>query len=466
MGWFLIPLTIILFLSAPRWLYVLVIFFIPFSATAIINVKPLVFGIPVSIFIGSFWILSVVLNTIKTFRFKLPSYRGKSLVLLVVFSIIVLLSLMMPIIIDGKISTASDRLNGKELYPLFLMPRHIVQALYLIYGVIFTTMISAKNSRLLEFKRSIRIYVLSSIFVSLWGWLQWSLYHLNMPYPAYIFNNSITPSAANFAAEMGIIKTIKVSSVAVEASILAQYLLTVIPIILFALISKKVIISRFIDRLAFALTVSSLFISGSTTGYIGILFLFLLVIIMLFLLRVFRERYFYWIIASLFACISVYAFIPAAKVLINETLFYKIESYSFAERLRNIINAWGYFLEYPLLGIGWGSFTCPDLIVKLLAGTGAIGFASFIALIVYVFIQLKKSLTVHIPYESSDSNAVRLMGVAMGCSFYTLLFACILSSLYFVFSYLWFIAGMVIAVISIVNKDNYSRLIKGNNTLS
>jgi len=291
-GRFLIPLTIVLFLLSPSRLYVLVIFFIPFSATAIINVTSLGSGVPVPIFIGSFWMLRVVLNTTKTFRFRLPSYRGKSLVLLIVFLTIVLLSLAMPIIINGKMLIASSVLNNTETHQLFFTPRHLVQGLYLIYGIIFTIMISTKNSCLLEFNRSIRIYILSSIFVSLWGWLQWTLFRLNIPYPDYIFNNSITEAAVYSPATVGIIKTIKVSSVAVEASILSQYLLTVIPIILFAVISKKVIISRRIYCMALALAVSTLFISGSTTGYVGILFLFVLVIVMLFLRGIFRLKHF------------------------------------------------------------------------------------------------------------------------------------------------------------------------------
>ena len=48
----------------------------------------------------------------------------------------------------------------------------------------------------------------------------------------------------------------------------------------------------------------------------------------------------------------------------------------------------GYFLEYPLLGLGWGVFPTYDLVINLLVNFGILGTIAFLTYIGYLLFKL------------------------------------------------------------------------------
>jgi hypothetical protein len=59
-------------------------------------------------------------------------------------------------------------------------------------------------------------------------------------------------------------------------------------------------------------------------------------------------------------------------------IFDKLSTGSGLERMMTISLAYGYFQQFPILGIGWGSATSHDLVVKLLSNVGILGSITFL----------------------------------------------------------------------------------------
>jgi hypothetical protein len=71
--------------------------------------------------------------------------------------------------------------------------------------------------------------------------------------------------------------------------------------------------------------------------------------------------------------------VPIVRDVLSSVLLDKASSGSALERLMTVQLAFGYFQKYPLLGIGWGSATSHDLLVKLLSNVGILGAFTFFA---------------------------------------------------------------------------------------
>lgn len=457
-GWVLIPLGVVLFFIAPRWLYVLMVFFIPFSATAVVNIRTGLTGsgLQATIFFGSLWILSVLLKTIVTGRIRLNYNLRLPFVLLSMFLGIELLSLMMPILIDGKLLVHFPELSHKEAKLLMFSGRHITQALYLIYGIIVAIMVAIKNSDVKQLSSSIKIYVLSGLFVSLWGVMQLFLYTLHIPYPAFIFNNSITPSAQGFRQVLGDLAIKRISSVAVEPSILSQFLLTVIPLLFFSIIRRSPIFTARFDRFCLLLVLFVLLISTSTTAYYGLFITSIVILVMMYSLRLLQFRHLIYsmglfLIASIALFIAIFL-VPAGGVLIQNLIIEKMMTYSGQDRLQSIINAWHYFLKYPILGIGWGSIGSHDLVVKILSNSGLFGFFSFGMFVFYTLSRHLKGFSCYL-YNERDS-IVFLWNMAIFVSFFVLLTINLLTGFAFVFGHFWFVTGISIAVTGLLRRHS------------
>jgi glucan phosphoethanolaminetransferase (alkaline phosphatase superfamily) len=273
-GWVAIPLGFVLLLTRPDFLYNLMIFFIPFSATAIINVGSVGSGsgVPITMFFGSLYLFYKFTHICVTRKIKLPRIQTLSIQLIWIFGVAATVSsLLMPIIIDGQMLIASPTLSSNEVYPLTFSMTNLTQVIYLIYAICLTTVVAKRNLEPIQFKATLKIYLLSAFFVTAWGWLQVVCYYTDIPYPDIIFNNSITMSAQGYTAEFGELGLKRVSSVAVEPAVLAQYLMTVIPIVLFSVNHNEPILnSSKADKMILLATISLLLITTSTTAYVGL----------------------------------------------------------------------------------------------------------------------------------------------------------------------------------------------------
>ena len=105
-GWLVMPVGLVLAVVSPRWLYLSMIFAIPFSATAVVNFGASggmldSFGIQAAIFLGCVWLAREVVTRIRARDFRLPASLRTTALLLLGFLAAATLSLVMPAIING-----------------------------------------------------------------------------------------------------------------------------------------------------------------------------------------------------------------------------------------------------------------------------------------------------------------------------------------------------------------------------
>lgn len=430
-------------------LYWLAVFFVPFSSTAIVNVgsNGAYSGLQAWMFFGTLWIVS---QTVSGVRLKNSSYRQQmraSTRKLIVFLLVAFCSLIMPLWIDGRLSIYFQSPLSNDAHPLVFSFQHVTQFLYLVFGVLFAIFVGLKNSHFVEFKKTLRVLLLSAIFVNCWGILQWFCYERGFDYPAFLFNTNKNEAAMGFSSEFSDLGISRISSVATEPSILAQYLLVVLVLVAFAVLGQQVILNKLLDRFALGLTLMVLLLTTSSTAYVGLAVLvpvFLFAFIRLGRMRPLRAAL--SLAALVICCLVVYARTSVVQDLADAVIFSKADSYSGLERLNSVILAAGYFVQYPILGVGWGSVTSHDLVFKLLADTGIAGL--------FAFCWFLKSLASGLwnsssgmrmgPQEAPSSYWASCLLVAI----FVLILTCAVSEFTYVFGPLWLVFGMSFATIS------------------
>jgi hypothetical protein len=445
-GWVLIPLGVIFYFFAPDRLYPWMVFFLPFSATAVVNIGSgdAASGVQAPIFLGALWMarefpkfLSAKNSPIRQ-NLRLPAKQLR------LFVLIAVVSLIMPIWINGRvyIEDAEFAKGFANAEPLLFRTRHISQILYLIYGVLLAILVAFRNSSLPELIRSVRIFLISAIFVSLWGFMQLFCSVLNLTYPAYIFNTSATGSALGYLEELEDVGIARVSSVATEPSIFAGCMLIALVFALFAVTRKQPVISRRWDRFAVAIIFGALVVSTSTVAYVGLALVFVVYLLALLYLKILRRRH---VIALLVLGtvlgIAVVLFSPA-KDMIATLVLGKGESYSGIARAYTIALAAQYFLQYPILGLGWGSVTSHDLIFKILSNTGILGFWAFSLFLISLFRRLWRGATA----VGNSNPEWRWWSTCLLTAYLVLVFTNVATGFDFVFEHLWFLLGLAMSV--------------------
>ena len=447
-GWILIPLGIALYFFKPHRLYGWMLFFLPFSATAVVNIGSgdSASGVQAPIFLGALWMakefprfLSARDSSIRQ-NLRIPANHLRWFVLVAV------LSLIMPIWINGSLYIDdAEFANGLTTEPLVFKLRNITQIVYLVYGVLLAILVSYKNSELQELIRSIRIFLISAIFVSIWGFLQFFCSLLNLTYPAYIFNTSATGSALGYLETLDDIGITRVSSVAVEPSIFAACMLIALVFALFAVVRNQPLISKWWDRFAVAIIFGALVISTSTIAYLGLLVVFVIYLCSLVYMRILRGRQvIVLLLLAGFLVLAIALFSPAQD-MIYSLIVGKGESYSGIGRAYSVALAAQYFLQYPVLGLGWGSVTSHDLIFKLLSNTGILGFSVFSFFLISLLRRLwRASKTVGI----SDPEW-RWWSRCLLAACLVMVFTNITTGFDFVFEHFWFLLGLAMSVPSL-----------------
>jgi O-antigen ligase len=186
---------------------------------------------------------------------------------------------------------------------------------------------------------------------------------------------------------MGFLETLegigRISSVTAEPSVFAQTIVTLLPLTFPAWLKSGHVISRHFDRFCATIFVISLILCTSSTAYLGLLFFGLLAI--LFLQRtktvsIGKSVVRALAIAGSLVCVAILtvSMVPTVRDFFNLSLLQKASSGSALERLMSVVLAFGYFQRFPVLGIGWGSATSHDLLVKLLSNVGLVGAFMFI----------------------------------------------------------------------------------------
>jgi hypothetical protein len=312
----------------------------------------------------------------------------------------------MPFIIDGRSEVLSNGTLEANLVPIRFGSKNISALISLLFGFAFTVLVVRESMPRTRFQRTLQIYLASGIFVSFWGFFQFGLGLINAPYPYFIFNNSASPYA-QLGGAMSLLNVVRISSVALEPSAFGLILVGMFAIQLMAILSKQYIFGKRFDRYTLVVFFLALMLTGSGTGYIGFVSTCIMgsIAFMRGRKKVVRRGLSILLATGLF--VGLLFALPATRLYMQEAIFSKADSLSALERGTIILADLRYFLNYPLLGIGWGTAPAHDLTMGILANSGMLGLIAFITFIGYLIVKLLRH------GKHSGTNEVGLMLVPL-----------------------------------------------------
>ncbi len=440
----------LLMVFRPKWLYVATIFFLPFTATAAINVGSgeNTSGVQASMFLGTLLMLKVCASTLWKMSFPLPRRGRMCLFWLGVFIAVTALSLIMPVWLEGHVRIPSPRLTDPTPTLIHLTSTNITSVLYMVFGYAFVYLVVTANQKTSTLRLTLKAFLAGSAFASLWGILQLACKMTGIAYPGMIFNTSKSPSAIGSAlATAGLLQQtagiIRIASVSVEPSILSQTLLVALSLCLPFVFGTDTLFSRKIDRKLFWLILVGLSITTSSTAYIGLFIVMLTVLSLLFIGGRLKPKYFLVPLEGLGVSTVLYFTVPAARRVLDMALFTKSQNYSAVERLMTINNAYEMFKKHPVLGIGWQSIGSFDLIINILANAGIIGLSAFLIAIYSIFRALYRSIK--LTNRSLDFDGLMRIDFAAYVAFVVILGTSSFTGILYVFPFFWFTCGLAIA---------------------
>jgi O-antigen ligase len=420
------------------------VFWTLFSASSAANIGEGENGSALQIWMlfGSLWLLRLLFEHMSVFSFSLDRRIARPSIWLIAFLLVASFSLVMPLYIDGALQIASARLGDFSETPLHLTPHNFTQLLYLIFGISIAICVSQANLSNEVRHDTERTILLSALFVSIWGLLQFGCNLTGVPYPDYIFNNSGSVSGMGFLETLNGVS--RVSSVAAEPSMFAQSLVTLLPLTFPAWLGKGYVISRQLDKFCTILFTVLLILCTSSTAYLGLLLLASLGFLMLrrtgslsigkTVTRALLAGGALFLVAVLVA-----SKVPLVRDVMNSAFLEKSSSGSALERLMTVELAFGYFKKFPLFGIGWGSATSHDLLVKLLSNVGIIGTLTFIGALCSVLRRGWRSLQPFVlPIDLSR------FAWLLGCAVFVV--TAVISEFPLAFGNFWLILGMAISI--------------------
>jgi hypothetical protein len=444
LGYILLPVGLAGLCLSTKLLYRIFVFWTLFSATAVMN-----FGegehasaLQVWMFFGFLWLLRLLIEHLSTLSFSIDRRIVRQCLWLIAFLSIATLSLIMPVYINGSLAITSWHLGDWTQTPLYLTSHNFTQLLYLIFGGTIAICVAHSNLREEERHGTERIILLSAVFVSIWGLFQFFCNLTGIPYPDFIFNNSASGAATGFMQTLdnGVSR---VSSVATEPSVFAESLIVLLPLTFPAWLRKGSVMSITADRYCTILFMVMLVLCTSSTAYLGLFLVALATLPLLVRTHTMssaRALKFAFIVctAGLVIAVVVLSTVPIARNVIDLVLVDKGSSGSALERARTVELAFGYFQKYPILGVGWGSLTCHDLIVNLLSSVGIIGATAFLGAIL---------CTIRASWRASDTLAlpISLSRFAWLLSISAFILISIFAGFPFVFGNFWLVVGMAIA---------------------
>lgn len=449
-GWLLILIGLWFMVLRPKWLYALTIFFLPFTATAAINVGSgeNTSGVQASLFLGSLMMLRVCASALWKMSFPLPRKGRMCLFWLGAFIAVAALSLIMPMWLDGHVRIPSPRLFDTSSTLIHLTNKNITGFLYIVFGFAFAYLIVAVNQSMATLRLTLKAFLAGAAFASLWGFLQLVCRMTGIAYPGMVFNTSRSgPALASALVFAGpyqqMTGIIRISSVCDEPSVFAQILLVALSLCLPFIFRTDTLFSRKIDRRLFWLLLVALCITTSSTAYLGLLIIVLVVFSLLFILGMLKLRDFRIPLAGLGAAALIYMTVPPARQVLDMALFTKAEGYSALERAMTVHNAFEMFQKHPVLGIGWSSIASHDLLVNILANAGILGLLFFLLAMYSIFRGLYRSIR-------SRSRSLGIEGLlhldfAAYVALAVLLGTCAIDGFSYVFTYFWFALGLAMA---------------------
>src|SRR6185312_10279586 len=109
LGWIILPLSAVMIVLKPKWVYAMAIFFLPFSASAVVNVGSEDSGSGVQVWLYLAILLLLRWTIVSLFRFEIRIKHELRRPILYLFAFIAAcaLSLLMPLWINGRLQIMS-----------------------------------------------------------------------------------------------------------------------------------------------------------------------------------------------------------------------------------------------------------------------------------------------------------------------------------------------------------------------
>ncbi len=384
-GYILLPLSPFLFFVKRRWLFYATVFFIPFSASAVVYFPSISFGLQIPYFWAMIWLSRLILDTIhgkmRPYH-EASSHQYRIEGALILFLTIGALSLFVPQLgLSALVHPVEEAFHTHGV--LSPSRTNLTQFAYMLFLAAFFLGLLVEVENQGKLMPSLRVFVLSAFFCELWGVFQYLCRVLHLVYPSYIFNNNPAFYQGWDQTIMGHIP--RMCSVATEPSVFSGFLFAVIPLLAFSFF-KRIKITR-VDPLVLVLGLLCALLTFSTTALVGLV---LLLAIGGFLVTstVPWEKG----LKITAGALTGGALILLLYLIFTSPLGYAfqaitLEKLSTASGLERLEGAkLGLHLAYthPLLGVGWGSNRTFDLVTNLLSNVGILGTVSFFLFICLV----------------------------------------------------------------------------------
>lgn len=460
LGYFLIPTAVVLFFRSRLELLYALVFFAPFSASAVINFLSPTFGLQPGYLFGMLYIVrSVIDHVVKEGKIGFARERAR---LLLPFWLFVVAAVLSIVVIPLRGFAIVDRPSGVT-EPLSFGTQNVTQSGYLLFGAIILTAVATEHLREKEFKQLVRIFVGAGVFACLWGWFEVSTFLMGgVEYPKFIFNNSIS-----FDQKAGVVFSAvgvrRISSIAPEPSMLARFLLVPCFITIHDYFRGGELYGKKTSFQLATLFVITLLACASSTGYVGLAAgfggLVLLTVgdrVRSFLQPTAIRRLFITAGGTIalgsfllgVAILAAWAILGLSfsdmYTLFDILILSKLESGSASTRIEGGLQALGLLSKFPFLGAGWGSHRSFDLITYVLGNTGLIGFLLF----AYSHIKvMRKGLSIgwHLNVNGDDSWGSILRSVVLGVG--VMLFAKSVSEPDILYLDQWILIGILITTV-------------------
>lgn len=371
----------------------LTIFFMPFTATAVVNLHDPSFGLQPGYFLGLLLMARYTMERLfRRDRHRLTHLQRLTLTPFIFFVLVAGLSIL---VIPLRDHVYVRRPSG-DYQMLRMSMENFTQFAYLLFVIFLTFSIAAAKLEPHELRRAMRVLLASSVFVSLWGWAQLYMYYAGIPYPDFLFNNSVS-FMQKYGQKIRLLGFKRMNSVAPEPSMFARFLLMPTFLCFYYVYNKagSVLKPKWSLWLAIFFGMTLIFTSTSTAlvGLLGSLGIFLFYIlskrgrisVKIYTLKDSLRTVFIVLLGFVglpIALFSLATFVfglttDQLNQFIEILLIDKADSDSGGTRLDGALQGLSLFIHNPFLGVGWGSNRTFDLLTNILSTTGLIGTLTF-----------------------------------------------------------------------------------------
>ncbi len=411
-GALIILLGLWFFVFSPRLLYAAMIISIPFSATAVANVgsgdgeK----GVAAWLFLGALWVFRETISGLSPWHTPGWFSTRRARYGLLAFLGAVIASLSVPLLLNGTAWVPESFLLSSEIIPLRFGMYNLTQTAYLAFGVLLAILTAAENSHSSRLFYTLKLYVGSCAFAAAWGLFQLWCDLSGHAYPSSIFNTNAGGSALGYMEVVTLAEgsLTRISSVALEPSVLAQELLLAFVVLLVCIGLGRPLLGRKWDYAVAALIAATLLASTSSTAYSGLVAA--IVVAAIALSRAGKPWKRYMILGGTAVAVGalVTIMVPLAGQIVDLMLLSKFEAGSGLERIYSTGLAAQDFMRYPLFGAGWHNVNCSDLLFLILGNTGLVGLIAFSSFLLPVLRGLWRNAR-----EGKPAGIVLLAGFAL-----------------------------------------------------